>query len=162
MITPSGRIYAFYTYNGSNIVNILRNGKEARADTLGWMVYKYSDDGGRTWSDRHRIPMRVTAVDRGNHFFSPSHGQPREVQLFWAIDKPKVVGGSVIFGFSKRGNRGKELTEEKAVMRAKDSSFVPTIFSGEPDPARIHWEMLPEGDLGVRGGQENWLDPGGT
>ena len=38
-----------------------------RVDSLGKMAFKYSDDGGRSWSaERRYLPMRVTAIDRAN------------------------------------------------------------------------------------------------
>ncbi|MCL4190636.1 MAG: glycoside hydrolase, partial [Thermoguttaceae bacterium] len=57
LVTPFGRIYAFYTYNGEDL-HVL-DGKPIRADTLGWYAYRFSDDSGRTWSDRYRLPLRV-------------------------------------------------------------------------------------------------------
>ena len=69
LVVPSGRIYAFYTYNGDNISAMPGGGRRIRADMLGWYCYKYSDDGGRAWSkDRYRIPIRVTAADQANQW----------------------------------------------------------------------------------------------
>ena len=51
LITPEGRVYAFYDYNGDRI-STLGEKKNIRADMLGWYVYKYSDDEGRTWSKK--------------------------------------------------------------------------------------------------------------
>ena len=81
LVTPSGRVYAFYDYNGDRI-DRLGDKDGLRADMLGWYVYRYSDDGGRTWSrKRHRLPVRVTACDRGNDWEG-------KVQIFWGIGKP--------------------------------------------------------------------------
>lgn len=141
-ITPYGRVYVFYAFNGDHIINYAADGRRVRNDCLGWYVFRYSDDYGHTWSDRHRIPMRITDADRENHFFSPYHAdtEPREIQLFWGIDKPIVVGGDVLFAFSKRGRgyRG-----EGFVYRSDNLLY-------ERDPSAIRWELLPEGERGIR------------
>jgi len=41
-VTPSGRAYVFYNYNGDNFRS------SQRSDELGWFVYRYSDDHGET------------------------------------------------------------------------------------------------------------------
>ena len=72
LITPAGRVYAFYTYNSRNIREVVADdppfagGKTTRVDTLGDYVFKYSDDGGETWSERYTIPVRETDIDRRN------------------------------------------------------------------------------------------------
>ena len=50
--TPGGRVYVFYTYNARNLREVLADTDYARrrVDTLGEYAFKYSDDGGRTWS----------------------------------------------------------------------------------------------------------------
>ena len=134
LVTPSGRVYAFYTYNADNVRTL--NGKPIRADTLGCYAYKYSDDGGRTWSkERYRLPLRLTKVDRENEW----HG---EVQLFWGIGKPVAFGNTVYLTFTKVG---KHLVDKSEgwVFRSDN------IFDVE-DPNDIEWQMLPDGDVGIR------------
>ena len=94
---PSGRIYAFYVYNADNMREVIASTEYARrrVDTLGHYVFKYSDDGGRTWSDeRYRVPVRTFAIDRDN----PYQG---EVQFFWGVGKPIVYGDTAYIGLSK-------------------------------------------------------------
>jgi len=134
LVTPGGRVYAFYTYNFDNVRTL--NGKPIRADTLGCYAYKYSDDGGRTWSaQRYRLPLRLTQVDRENEWGG-------EVQLFWGIGKPVVFGNTVYLTFTKVG---KHLVDKSEgwVFRSDN------IFEVD-DPADIEWQMLPEGDVGIR------------
>ena len=127
--TDYGRIYGFYTYNGDNI-------RPGRSDTHGWYCYKYSDDNGKTWSDeRYRIPMRETAADRHN-------GLPEGCPHFWGIDKPKVDNGVVRFAFTKLGKYF--LGNGEGFIVRSDNLMT------ERDPAKINWEILPEGDHGVR------------
>lgn len=135
LVTPGGRVYVFYDYNGDR-VDTLGERKNIRADMLGWYVYKYSDDNGRTWSkDRYRLPVRVTEYDTNNDFGG-------KVQLLWGIGKPIVAGEAAILGFSKIG--------KYVIDQSEGWFFRSDNLLGEPDPARIKWEMLPEGDAGLR------------
>lgn len=134
LITPSGRVYVFYTYNGED-VRTFPNGKVIRADTHGWFVYRYSDDNGKTWSERHRLPMRVTACDRSNHWQG-------KVQMFWSIDSPITFGNTAMFGFTKLG---KYLLEEGEGWFYRSDNILT-----ESDVTKIEWQLLPDGDHGLR------------
>ena len=136
LITQYGRIYAFYSYNGDNIVTLPNSDKRIRADTHGWYAFRYSDDGGATWSaQRYRIPIRITNVDRGN----PWHG---EVCHFWGIDKPKVKDGKVYFAFTKLG---------KYFMMDGEGWIVESDnLLTERDPDKLAFTLLPEGEKGIR------------
>lgn len=141
LVTPYGRVYVFYTFNGDRIISYGPNGERNRSDVLGWYVYRYSDDCGHTWSDRHRLPMRVTAADRENPLYKPVNGtEPREVQTFWGIDKPIVVDGAVMFAFSKRG----------AGYKGEGFIYRSDNILHERDPQKINWQLLPDGDRGIR------------
>lgn len=128
LLTPYGRIYAFYTYNGDRV-------RLGRDDTHGWYAYKYSDDGGQTWSDRYRIPIRRTACDQ-----LEKDGQV--VQMFWGICKPQIVGDEVFFAFTKLGKYF--LAEGEGWVVASDNLLI------ERDPEKIRWRLLPDGDHGIR------------
>jgi hypothetical protein len=136
LITPYGRIYAFYTYNGDNVVTLPNSGKRVRSDTHGWYAFRYSDDGGATWSaQRYRIPLRVTEVDRGN----PWRG---ETCHFWGIDKPKVRDGKVFFAFTKLG---------KFFMQEGEGWVVESDnLLTERDPDKLAFKLLPDGEKGIR------------
>jgi len=129
LVTRFGRIYAFYTYNGDR-VDLGRN------DTHGWYAFKYSDDGGRSWSPRrYRLPVRDTACDtirRGG----------KVVHHFWSICKPIVVGDVVYFSFTKLGRYFLE-DGEGWVFRSDN-------VLTEKDPAKIRWRMLPVGEAGIK------------
>ncbi|HID23467.1 MAG TPA: hypothetical protein EYP14_13865, partial [Planctomycetaceae bacterium] len=136
LVTPSGRIYVFYTYNGDRVDRLPGSKRKIRADVLGWYCYRYSDDGGRSWSrERHRLPLRVTACDRANNWKG-------KVQMFWGIDKPKTADGHVRFAFTKLGRY--ILDDGEGWMFHSDNILT------ESDPARIRWEMLPVGERGIR------------
>jgi len=136
LVVPSGRVYAFYTYNGDNIDTLPGSKRKIRADTHGWYAYKYSDDGGRTWSkDRYRIPVRVTACDRANQWKG-------EVQHFWGIDKPKISDSGVRFAFTKLGRYF--LGNGEGWMIHSDNILT------ESEPEKINWTLLPDGEHGLR------------
>ncbi|MBN2295313.1 MAG: exo-alpha-sialidase [Pirellulales bacterium] len=130
LVTPGGRVYVFYNFNGDNFR------APARSDSLGWFVYRYSDDNGRTWSKkRYRLPMPLAPVDRNNTFGG-------KVQLFWGIGKPITTGGAAIFAFSRCGKYPIDKTE--GWFYRSDNILT------EKDPERIEWKLLPDGDVGLK------------
>jgi len=135
LLVPGGRIYGFYTYNGDRVYSLPGSTKRVRSDTHGWYCYKYSDDGGRNWSRRFRLPMRVTACDRGSQFKG-------KVQMFWGIDKPSIVDGGVYFSFTKLGKYF--LGNGEGWLYYSDNILT------EKNPEKIHWELRPDGDHGIR------------
>ncbi len=132
-LTTYGRIYAFYIYNGDEISEL--DGEEIRNDMLGWYCFKYSDDQGNSWSDRHRIPVRITAADLGNDFEG-------EVQIMWGIGKPISLNGGMMLGFTKLG---------KYMLDYGEGWFLYTNnINSERNPAKLNWETLPEGEHGLK------------
>ena len=130
VVADNGRVYAFYDYNGDNFKC------PARSDCVGWFVYKYSDDNGRTWSEeRYRLPMRMTAVDRTNTFDG-------RVQIFWGIGKPITFDGTMMFAFSKCG--------KYLIDRSEGWFYRSDNILTEPDVAKIQWQLLPDGDVGLK------------
>ena len=129
LVTKFGRIYAFYTYNGDSI-------HLGRDDTHGWYAFKYSDDGGLTWSARrYRLPIRTTACDTIRR-------KGKAVHHFWGICKPIAVGDMVYFSFTKLGKYF--LGDGEGWMFRSDNILT------EKDPTKIRWEMLPEGKSGIK------------
>ena len=134
LVTPAGRVYALYTYNGDNVREL--DGKPIRADTIGWYAVRYSDDCGRTWSKQClRIPLRTTACDLGNDFAG-------RVQSFWGIDKPDVVDGTAYWAFTKLGKLHLQLGE--------GWFFRSDNILTEPDATQIRWTLMPDGEHGMR------------
>ena len=132
LLTPDGRIYAFYTYNGDQTTF----GKGVHFDSVhGWYCYRYSDDAGKTWSERYRLPLRQTACDR-------AYLDGKLAQMFWGICKPRIVGDNVYFAFTKLGKHF--LEEGEGWVFHSDNILT------EKDPKKLHWTLLPEGEHGIR------------
>ncbi|MBC7366757.1 MAG: hypothetical protein H7343_08075 [Undibacterium sp.] len=139
--TPAGRLYAFYNYNGDNLRAVKRTDgvMEKRVDTLGQFVFKYSDDHGKTWSaQRQEIPIRETAVDRANIYGG-------KVRFFWHVGRPLIHAGAAYVTLHKVGNFGPTfMTKSEGNFLRSDNILT------ERDPAKIRWETLPDGDIGLR------------
>jgi len=133
-VTDYGRIYVFYSYNGDKIHD-LGERKNIREDMLGWYCFKYSDDNGKKWSERYRIPMRKTAIDRMNQWNG-------EVQIFWGIDKPKKIANGCMFAFTKVG--------EYMLEYSDGWIFHCDNIEVEKDAKKLRWKLLPDGDYGIR------------
>jgi len=136
----SGRVYAFYVYNGDNMRTVISDqGPCKRVDTLGYLAYKYTDDSGATWSDkRYIVPMRKMRVDLEN----PYEGK---VMFFWGVGKPCITSRGVYIGMAKVGRFGHGfMTCSEGVFIHSDNILT------ESDPAKIHWETLPDGDEGIK------------
>ncbi len=143
LLTPTGRVYVFYTYNRENLRRVEGSNSPAsakRVDTLGYYAFKYSDDNGHTWSnERYYIPMRLMRIDRENLYEG-------KVLFFWGVGKPIVDRGRMWFGFAKVGKWG-----NPGMMVESQGCFVRSdnILS-ERDPAKVKFMLLPDGDEGLR------------
>ncbi len=139
--TPAGRLYVFYNYNQDNLRAVKRTDgiMEKRVDTLGYFVFKYSDDHGKTWSkERYEIPVRETAVDRANIYGG-------KVRFFWHVGRPLIHQGAAYVTLHKVGNFGPTfMTKSEGNFLRSDNLLT------ERDPTKIRWETLPDGDVGLR------------
>jgi hypothetical protein len=134
LISDFDRIYVFYTFNGDTIRQ-MPDGKPIRSDTHGWYCYRYSDDKGATWSERRRLELRLTACDSTNEFSG-------QVQMFWGIGKPVNQGRNMWFSFTKLG--------QYFLEKGEGWLFHSDNILTEKDPAKIHWQLLPEGNQGIK------------
>jgi hypothetical protein len=138
---PGGRIYVFYTYNSENRREAIqeKGAPTKRVDTLGSLMFKYSDDHGMSWSqNRYRIPIREMEIDRLN----PYQGK---VQYFWGVGKPIIHQGSAFIGLAKVGQFGEGFMACSESILLKSSNIL-----SETDPLKLEWVTLPEGDHGLR------------
>jgi len=143
--TPNGRVYCFYNHNTDNIDKVIAD-KDAypdgfcrRVDSLGYYVFKYSDDHGKSWSqDRYVVDIREMEIDRQN----PYQGN---IRFFWNVGKPFIFENSAYISVHKVGGFGRGFfTRSEGVLLRSDNLLT------EENPARIKWETLPQGDYGLR------------
>ncbi len=143
LVTNYGRLYVFYTYNRDNLREVPRTENRStakRVDTLGYWTFRYSDDGGRTWSkDRFEIPLRPWAYDNDNNFDG-------KVRFFWSVCKPLIDRGQVFIGFARISRWGMPgtLVRSRGFLVRSDNVLT------ERDPRKIQWTELPESVEGLR------------
>lgn len=145
--TPSGRVFCFYNHNTDNVRDLIvdddRKTVHRRLDEIGHFVFRYSDDGGRTWSKkRYDIPMRVFEIDRTKPMGS-------EVLFFWNVGHPFVREGSFYITLHKVGHQPGN-TSRDFMKRSEGAFLVSGNLLTEEDPDRIEWQTLPDGDFGLR------------
>jgi hypothetical protein len=142
---PGGRVYVFYNHNTDNVRQVIGDkpaypdGWVRRVDSLGHFVFKYSDDHGRSWSaQRYDVPQRDFQIDRAN----PYGGR---LKYFWNVGRAFLYRGAGYVPLHKVGGFGEGFftSSEGVLLRS------PNILS-ERDPAKIRWETLPEGEIGIR------------
>jgi hypothetical protein len=140
-----GRIYIFYNHNTDNLRAIkaddppYRGGLCTRVDSMGYYVFKYSDDGGRSWSaKRYPVAVREMEIDRAN----PYGGA---VRYFWNVGKPFTYKCAAFVSLHKVGGIG-----EGFFTRSEGVLLKSTNILTERDPDKITWETLPDGDHGLR------------
>lgn len=142
---PGGRVYAFYNHNTDGVRRVkaddppFAHGFCTRVDSLGHFVFRYSDDGGRTWSaDRCDIPVREMAIDWQN-------ADGGRLRYFWNVGRPFVHEGAGYVSLHKVGGFGEGFFTRSEGVLLRSANILT-----ERDPARIAWETLPEGDAGLR------------
>jgi hypothetical protein len=133
-LTDYGRVYVFYSYNGDKI-HALNEQKNIREDMIGWYCFRYSDDGGKSWSARHRIDIPNRSVDLTNDWKGG-------VQIFWAIGKPIDFEGGMLLSFTKIGQYMLEYSEGW-LINCKN-------INQEKDPLKLTWGLLPETESGIK------------
>ena len=138
----SGRIYVFYGHNSDNVRSITShdgNSVFTRVDSLGYYVFKYSDDHGRSWSRRrYVVPVRAFQCDRDNVYQGA-------IRFFWNVGRPFVHDGSAFVPLIKVGRMGAGFfAQSEGVLLRSGNLLV------ESDPEKICFETLPAGDVGLR------------
>ena len=139
---PSGRIYIFYNHNTDNVREVLTHDRRqtiTRVDSLGHYVFKFSDDHGRSWSaERYDLPVRLFQCDRENVYRG-------KLCFFWNVGKPFVLDGRTYASLHKVGRLGRGFfAQSEGALLVSDNLLT------EPDPGKIRWETLPEGEVGLR------------
>jgi hypothetical protein len=145
LATPFGRIYVFYNHNTDNTRQVIGDkttypdGLVRRVDSQGHFVFKYSDDQGRSWSaQRYEIPQRDFEIDRRN----PYQGK---IKFFWNVGRAFDYKGVGYVPLHKVGGFGEGFFTSSEGVLLRSSNILT-----EHDPAKLHWETLPNGDIGLR------------
>ena len=142
----AGRVFCFYNHNTDHVREVIAerspstpDGICRRVDSLGHFVFKYSDDGGRSWSARrYEVPQRDFEIDRQN----PYGGA---LKFFWNVGKAFAHDGAAYVPLHKVGGFGHGFfTRSEGVLLKSANLFA------ERDPARADWETLPDGEVGLR------------
>jgi len=140
LVTPAGRIYVFYNFNTRNQRLVRREDgrEEFRVDCLGDYVFRYSDDLGVSWSNRHVVPVREFLCDRNNIYGG-------KVRFFWNVGKPCVRStGEVIIPLHKVGAMGNGF-----FAQSEGAFILCSNLLTESDPSKLQWETLPDGEIGL-------------
>lgn len=138
---PSGRIYAFYNHNTDNVREVKREDKGVyqRVDSLGHYVFKFTDDGGLSWSSkRYDVPVREFDCDRTNVYGG-------KLRFFWNVGRPLIRGDAAIMVLHKVGAMGDGFFAQSEGAFLKSRNILT-----ERDPEKITFETLPDGTVGLR------------
>jgi len=139
-VAPSGRVYCFYCYNLDH-VDIDRV-PLARYDMGGYYCFRYSEDYGITWSDRHVVPVRDFEIDEEQDpAFRAFEGKP--LRFFWNVSRVFFVGNVCYSALIKYHYKPDDVlhSSEGVLLRCEG-------LDEDPDNAR--WETLPDGKVGLR------------
>ncbi len=142
---PYGRVYVFYNHNTDNVRQVIADkpaypdGFCRRVDSLGHFVFKYSDDGGRTWSPkRYDIPMREFEIDQRNAYQG-------KLKFFWNVGRAFATAGAGFVPLHKVGGFGEGFFTSSEGALLKSGNILT-----ERDPEKISWQTLPDGTVGIR------------
>ena len=118
-----------------------------RTDELGYFIYRYTDDGGATWSpELYNITTRQTAIDRNNSFNG-------KTSIFWNVDQFKHRGNDTYAMFTKINQYVQNPPEQGFILHSPNAMT-------ELDASKIVWDFLPDGDEGP--GCPQGFDPAAT
>jgi hypothetical protein len=144
---PGGRVYCFYNHNTDNLRQIQAEedgdwapgGIVTRVDSQGYFVFKFSDDHGRSWSSQRTVlPLREMDMDRGNVYGG-------RIRFFWNVGRPFLHEGAAYVSVHKVGGFGHGFFIRSEGVQARSANLLT-----EKDPAKITWETLPDGEIGLR------------
>ena len=138
-MNKNGRIYAMYNFNLKNISTLPNGDSLSRNDELGYFVFKYSDNGGITWSDnRFIIPYNNTFIDYHNSWNG-------SVDIMWCVDQTKYdYNYNLYYAFTKIENYPQNPPESIWVVSSNN-------IWDEMNVSNVKWDMYPNNGLGITG-----------
>ena len=134
----NGRLYILYVQNYQNITTYPNSTQKLpREDMMGGFFYRYSENGGETWSDEaFQIHIPQTKIDKQNQWNG-------SVQLMWLVDKGFQMGNDAFVAFTKIGLYAVEPPTSGWLLHSSN-------LRDETDPSKVEWEVLPSDDNGIR------------
>lgn len=139
------RVFALWVENVNDVQALPGSPPSSRfrADMLGEFVWKFSEDGGATWSAEHyRIPVPFNYIESVNSW-SAAKGGDGKTQVMWQVDHVKQLSdGTALFAFTKIGTYAVAPPEEIFIMASRN-------LLSEAEPSKVTWEMWPEGEHGI-------------
>jgi hypothetical protein len=156
VVPQTGRVYLFYWYNV--------NGTPLR--DAGDIFFKYSDDDGRTWSDRFRVGVPKTAMDDPiGDIHGWNFGQPRLLPTGQVLMTYAKIRRSSLYPKGWRLDAQNQWQPEPgtdpATKPANEQGGSPNDWCTEvffielsnilteTDPAKLKFRFLPEGGEGL-------------
>ena len=130
----AGGVYLFWNQN----IGI----QDVREDTTGELMYRWSDDDGRTWSEPSRLPIRKSAI---------SNPDPKVPESWVTFQCPIITRrGDVMVGFTRWASTK---VQPKGGLFERDSEIwflrFDNILTVE-NPADLKVTTLPDGEHGLR------------
>ena len=131
------RLYVIYVQNYQNITTLPNGQKLAREDMMGGFFLKYSDNNGKTWSEKsYQIPVRKTKIDYANQWNGST-------QLLWLVDKGFQHNNAAYVAFTKIGQYLVTPPTSSWIIYSPNLAIAKTIED-------IEWKILPDDDDGIR------------
>lgn len=139
-VAPSGRIYCFYCYNLEKVD--VKRVPLSRYDMGGAYCYRYSEDCGRTWSERQVVDVREFDIDRNQEEpYREYEGKP--LRFFWNVSRVFFKGEDCYSPLIKYHYKPDDTlhSSEGVLLRCRNL---------DKDPEHAVWETLPDGEVGLR------------
>ena len=139
-VAPSGRIYCFYCCNLDHVD--IRAVPLQRYDMGGYYCYRFSEDCGRTWSERCVVPVRDFDIDASQpREYAEYNGKP--LRFFWNVSRAFFDGDTFYSALIKYQYDPEDILHrsEGVLLRCEGLDC---------GPERARWETLPEGRIGIR------------
>lgn len=143
-VPDTGRVYVFYTFNALNTTTWPSGKSISNSNLLGGQFYRFSDDGGATWSARHEVPIRNTTIDMQNAFAG-------KVPMGWSVGKPFVASsGMAYFQLTKIGCPPPQAGKCEDVVSYDEAwLFASADIASVAGTGLPTFDTLPHGDVGL-------------
>ncbi|EDQ91788.1 uncharacterized protein MONBRDRAFT_22941 [Monosiga brevicollis MX1] len=135
ILSHAGRVYVLNNANLDNVTTLPDGSPLGRTDELGYFVFRYTDDGGASWSPNfYNISNRQTAIDRNNSFAGRTN-------IFWNVDQFKSRGNDTYAMFTKIKSYPQNPPEQGFVLHSPNALT-------ELNASAVLWNLLPDADDG--------------